>query len=50
MATLANPEEATKIRRLAKELSSSRHLTEVIDDFHLFEASTNKHFNSQMNR
>ena len=47
---MSNPDEANKINRLRKELSRSRHLTEVEDDFHLFEAATNKHFNKEMNR
>ena len=47
---MSNPDEALKINRLKKELSASRHLTEVASDFHLFEHATNKHFNSEMNR
>ena len=50
MEAMSNPEEAEKIDRLRKELSASRHLTDVTDDFHLFEQATNKHFNKQMNR
>ena len=50
METLANPDEAIKINRMKKELSTSRDLTEVTEDFHLFEMATNKHFNQQMNR
>ena len=50
METLANPEEAEKINRLRKELSASRVLTEVPNEFHIFEAATNKHFNKEMNR
>ena len=47
---LSDPQEAVKINRLRKELSRSKGLTEVEDDFHLFEAATNKHFNKEMNR
>lgn len=49
METLADPLEANKITRLRDELSGSRTLTEVADDFHLFEMATNKHFNQHMN-
>ena len=45
METLADPAEANKISMLQQELASSRCLTEVADDFHLFEMATNKHFN-----
>lgn len=45
METLADPAEANKISMLQQELASSRGLTEVADDFHLFEMATNKHFN-----
>ena len=45
METLADPLEANKISMLQEELSGSRCLTEVADDFHLFEMATNKHFN-----
>ena len=45
METLADPAEALKITRLREELSGSRTLTDVADDFHLFEMATNKHFN-----
>ena len=47
---MSNPDEAVKINRLRKELSKSRGLTEVEDDFHLSEAATNKHFNKEMNK
>ena len=50
MQTLADPQEANKISKLREELSGSRTLTEVADDFHLFEMATNKHFNQQMNQ
>jgi hypothetical protein len=50
MEALANPEEASKIFRLQKELSSSRYLTEVNDSFIDFEEATNKHFNREMNK
>lgn len=43
--TMSNPDEALKINRLRKELSQSKNLTQVDNDFHLFEAATNKHFN-----
>lgn len=42
---MSNPEEAEKIGRMRKELSGSRYLTDVPEDFHLFEHATNKHFN-----
>jgi len=47
---MADPYESVKINRLRKELSRSNYLTEVDDDFHLFEAATNKHFNAEMNK
>jgi len=50
METLADPHEANKINMLRRELSGSRSLTEVADDFHLFEMATNKHFNQHMNK
>ena len=50
METLADPVEAFKINRLQKELNNSSSLTEVSDQFHLFEMATNKHFNATMNK
>lgn len=50
METLADPVEAIKLYRLQKELSQSNNLTEVSDEFHLFEMATNKHFNATMNK
>ena len=50
METLANPEEAIKLNRLRADLGESRGLTEVASDFHLFEISTNQHFNTHMNK
>ena len=50
METLSDPAEAQKIFTLQQELASSRGLTEVADDFHLFEMATNKHFNQHMNQ
>ena len=47
---MSDPSEAVKINRLRKELSNSRGLTEVENDFHLFEAATNKLFNKEMNK
>ena len=47
---MANRDEAVKILRVRAELSSSRNLTEVIDNFHSFEVATNKAFNKQMDR
>ena len=47
---MANRDEAVKILRVRAELSSSRNLTEVLDNFHSFEVATNKAFNKQMNR
>ena len=49
METLNNPEEAIKINRLRKDLSGDRSLTQVDNDFALFEMATNKHFNTHMN-
>lgn len=50
METLAIPEEAAKIQRLQKELGASRRLIEVADESVLFENTTNKMFNKEMNR
>ena len=50
METLANPEEAEKLKKMKKELDTSRDLTEVSDDFLMFEAATNRHFNREMNK
>ena len=50
LQAMADPNEAVKINRLRKELSRSKGLTDVDDDFHLFEAATNQHFNKEMNR
>ena len=47
---MSKPEEASKIRRLRKELSNSQGLTEIDSEFHLFENATNKHFNKEMNK
>lgn len=47
---MANQDEAQKILRVRAELSSSRNLTEVFDNYHSFEVVTNKAFNKQMNR
>jgi hypothetical protein len=49
METLADPSEANKLFRLQQDLRVSHNLTEVADEFHLFEIATNKHFNEQMN-
>ena len=49
MEALNNPEEAMKLSRLRKDLSGDRSLTQVDNDFALFEMATNKHFNSHMN-
>ena len=38
-----------KLNRLRADLGTSRGLTEVASDFHLFEMATNKHFNTTMN-
>jgi hypothetical protein len=47
---LSNPEEANKINRLKKELSTSEMLTEVPEDWKGFETVTNRHFNREMNK
>ena len=47
---MANNDEAQKILRVRKDLSSSRNLTDVFDNFHSFEVATNNAFNKQMNR
>jgi len=49
METLADPLEVIKLERVQRDLRVSHNLTEVTEDFHLFEAATNKHFNEHMN-
>ena len=48
--TVSTNEEAEKLNRLKAELASSRGLTEVASDFHLFEMAANVHFNKHMNK
>ena len=47
---MSDPNEASKINRLRKELSRSNNLTVVENEFKMFEAATNKHFNHEMNK